>query len=114
MVDLRCKIPQGQKAAVLAWFAGRGVDVNRDEDGVIFTRDEKVIGDTSSMFRKDVNGDTYFTLRINNDNHAALIPEKPNYILWRSDVNTAEEDIHMIEVDDGEGGTRMQGIPKIA
>ena len=82
--DLIVTIPAGKKSVVLAWLLSKGVDVNRDEDGIMLTRDQKVIGKVCTPMAKDINNAIFFRIRFK-ENVANQIPDKPLYILWRSD-----------------------------
>jgi hypothetical protein len=116
MVDLICKIDPGQKAAVLSWLASNGVDVNRDEDGVALTKAEDVIGEVCTPILKDINNVSYFMIRFA-DNVAAKIPDKPNYIIWRSDESDYTEHpvtVTKYDFDGNPDGTTTQNVGVIA
>ncbi len=101
------------KVAILSWLASKGIDVNRDENGVILTKTEKVIGSVCTPKLKDINSDKYIRIRFK-ENIAAKIPDKPLYIMWRSDVeNPGDEPMYEVQTFDMDGnlnGTRMQRV----
>ena len=115
-----CVVPVGQKAAVMSWLANNGLDVNRDQNGIALTKDEDIIGEVCTPILKDVvTLDKYFMMRVT-DEFAATLPDKPNYILWRSDglygpvENTVQATVDDYDATGSVIGTRMQGVGRIA
>ena len=100
-------------AVIIAWLASKGIDVNRDEDGVILTKAEKLIGDICTPILRTADGNRYLRIRFK-EKIATKIPDKPTYIMWRSDVeDPGEEPVYEVDVygiDGNPNGTRPQAV----
>ena len=120
--DLIVTIPAGKKAVVLAWLNSHGIDVNRDEGGIELTKAENVIGSVCTPSMKDVVSKAIFFQVRFKENIANKIPDKPNYILWRSDVYDVDGNhlpkpmvtINDYDINGTVIGTRLQGVGEIA
>jgi len=112
------------KPTILAWLANHGIEVHRDDDGVILTKAESLIGICCTGIDVDeLNGNKGIMIRfIRIIGTKIPIGTKTEYIKWRSDelVDGEQLPLPQFNVEDkdengvGLGTYHKQTVTKIA
>jgi len=113
------------KATILSWLANHGVEVHRDEDGILLTKAESLIGICCTGIDVDEkNGNKGIMIRFKAIVGAKIpIGTKTDYIKWRSDevdVDGSQLPLPEFNVEDrdedgaGLGTYRKQTVTRIA
>lgn len=107
------------KPTILAWLATHGVEVHRDEDGIVLTKAESLIGICNTPIDIDeLNGNKGIIIRFKEIVGTKIpIGIKTEYIKWRSDEGGPLPEFNVEDKDEnglGLGTYHKQTVTRIA